>query len=326
MQKRCPLLLFLAFTFITFGTSQSIPQIIFDTDMGPDYDDVGALAVLHALAAQGECEILATVASDGHPSIAPTIEVLNRYFKKPNIPIGSPSDQAPAFTANNGWNDSLIHRYLPEVKTNADYPSAVEIYRKTLAEAADTSVTIVTVGFVSNLSDLLHSGPGQYSSLSGKALIKKKVRSYVAMAGAFPEGREFNVVSDTTSSYDVFRHWPTSILFSGFEIGVKIGTGQKTAQSTAKDSPVQWAYEYNLETYSGQKETSRPSWDHTAVLVGVRPATDYFYVNGPGKFVIHKDGTNSWNPDTSAEHYFLSHKYPYRHLEEVIEDLMMYTP
>lgn len=32
-------------------------SLIFDTDMAPDYDDVGALAVLHALADSGEVRI-----------------------------------------------------------------------------------------------------------------------------------------------------------------------------------------------------------------------------------------------------------------------------
>ena len=36
-------------------------KVIFDTDMLTDFDDVGALACLHALADAGECEILATV-------------------------------------------------------------------------------------------------------------------------------------------------------------------------------------------------------------------------------------------------------------------------
>ena len=36
-------------------------KIIFDTDMITDFDDVGTLACLHALADAGECEILATV-------------------------------------------------------------------------------------------------------------------------------------------------------------------------------------------------------------------------------------------------------------------------
>ena len=35
------------------------PKIIFDTDMVEDYDDVGAMAVLHAMADAGKCEILA---------------------------------------------------------------------------------------------------------------------------------------------------------------------------------------------------------------------------------------------------------------------------
>ena len=87
--------------------------MIFDTDMGPDYDDVGAITLLHALAANGECEILATVASDGYPFIAPTLEVFNRYFKKPDIPIGVPDTSAPDFSCPNHWNDSLVAPLLP---------------------------------------------------------------------------------------------------------------------------------------------------------------------------------------------------------------------
>jgi purine nucleosidase len=83
--------------------------------MGPDYDDVGAIAILHNLAAKGECEILATVASDGQTSIAPTIELFNRYFKKPDIPIGIAAADAPTIEAGNHWNDSLINRFDKEL-------------------------------------------------------------------------------------------------------------------------------------------------------------------------------------------------------------------
>ncbi|RKY61051.1 MAG: hypothetical protein DRP96_04290, partial [Candidatus Neomarinimicrobiota bacterium] len=45
-------------------------KVIFDTDIGPDWDDVGATAVLHTLANQGEAEILAMmVSSGGHSAI-----------------------------------------------------------------------------------------------------------------------------------------------------------------------------------------------------------------------------------------------------------------
>src|SRR5690606_24265346 len=95
------------------------PKIIFDTDMGPDYDDLGAIAVLHALADSGECEILATVASDGHPSIAPTIEVFNRYFGRDSLPVGAAVQGAPDFTAGNGWNDTLITNFAPDLRTKS---------------------------------------------------------------------------------------------------------------------------------------------------------------------------------------------------------------
>ncbi|HAH22177.1 MAG TPA: nucleoside hydrolase, partial [Prolixibacteraceae bacterium] len=57
--------------FSGFAQSAEPVKIIFDSDMGPDFDDVGAITILHALAAKGECEILATMASDGYPTIAP---------------------------------------------------------------------------------------------------------------------------------------------------------------------------------------------------------------------------------------------------------------
>lgn len=89
-------LIYMLATWMLLGSVQvqaqeragEIPKLIFDTDMGPDYDDVGAIAILHTLAVKGECEILATVASDSHTSIAPTIELFNRYLKNRIFPLG----------------------------------------------------------------------------------------------------------------------------------------------------------------------------------------------------------------------------------------------
>lgn len=301
-------------------------KIIFDTDMGPDYDDVGAITILHALADKGECEILATMASDGYPTIAPTIEVFNRYFKKPGIPIGVPGPDAPNFSCPNHWNDSLVVKYLPKLKTNKDYPSATEVYRKVLSAQKDNSVVIVTVGFMSNLADLLKSGPDQYSKLSGKELVAKKVSKWVAMAGGFPQFSEFNVNQHAKASVYVFDNWPTPILFSGFEIGVNIMTGRKVATMGKKGSPVQWAYQYCLSTYEGKQSQNRNSWDHTAVLCAVRNPEKYFYVINNGTFVCNADGSNTWNADKDSNHSFLVHKYPYQTIADVLDDLMLYEP
>lgn len=312
-----------------FGTSLTDPPpvaVIFDTDMGPDYDDVGALAVLHALADSGECTILATVASDAHPLVAPTIDVINRYFQRGDLPIGRAVDGAPDFVAPNGWNDSLVYRFGPEL-ISKEYPPAVAVYRQALANQPDGSVTIVTVGFLSNLSALLQSEADQYSPLNGVDLVRKKVKQLVAMAGAFPNGIEFNVNEHASAAAYTVDNWPTPILFSGFEIGSRIFTGASVARSDASGScPVASAYEYNLRTFAPGGEQSRPSWDQTAVLVAIRDAERYFYVNGPGKFSVSPDGTNQWNPEEDRPHYFLTHKYPLHVIEFVIEQLMLHKP
>lgn len=319
-----PLVIFL---FSFSGTLAKEPvKIIFDSDMGPDFDDVGAITVLHHLAANGECEILATVASDGYPYIAPTLEVFNRYFHHPEIPVGAPGPDAPAFSCPNHWNDSLVVKFLPKLKTNKDYPSATEVYRKVLAAQSDQSVVIVTVGFMTNLAALLKSGPDQFSSLNGRDLVAKKVKKWVAMAGGFPQGNEFNVNQHAQASYYVIQNWPTPVLFSGFEIGEKIMTGGKVAAEGKKGSPTQWAYQYCLATYDKKPMANRNSWDHTAVLCAVRDPEKYFYVIGNGTFVCNPDGSNTWNPDKNSHHSFLVHKYPYQKIADVIDDLMLFDP
>jgi inosine-uridine nucleoside N-ribohydrolase len=299
-------------------------KIIFDTDMGPDYDDVGAIAIIHALADNGECEILATISSNSHPAVAPTIETFNRYYKKPDIPIGVPDQVGIRFTNKNNWNDSLVHRFCPELKNKVDYAPATRVYRQILSSQPDKSVTIVTVGFTTNLENLLKSSGDAYSPLSGIELVRKKVKKLVAMAGKFPEGREYNVYEHKEASFYAFAHWPTPILFSGFEIGSEIFTGNQLAKSGSPDNPVAWAYRYNLATYADTPVENRMSWDQTAVLCAVRNPENYFYVCGPGRFMVDSVGYNRWDPDSNAGHYFLVHKYPYKETAVVLEKLMMH--
>ena len=63
------------------AATRSKPRsVIFDTDMDTDCDDVGALAMLHALADAGEVNILATVVSSKFAYSAPCVEAVNRYY------------------------------------------------------------------------------------------------------------------------------------------------------------------------------------------------------------------------------------------------------
>ena len=139
--------------------------VIFDSDMGPDYDDVGAIALLHAFADSGYIKILATVASTKYEGVAAVFNVLNTYFKRPNLLIGVPGSKALDLKDSQHWTDSLLLNYPHKIKRNDEVLNATEVYRKSLASQPDKSVTIITVGFLTNLADLLQSTPDRYSKL-----------------------------------------------------------------------------------------------------------------------------------------------------------------
>ena len=312
-------------------------RIIFDTDFGPDYDDVGALAMLQAMADSDECTILATIASNQHPYVATAIGVLNTYFRRPDIPIGVVRGKAVSIGASQRWDSVLSARYPHAVRNNDAAWDALRLYRRILALQPDTSVTIVTVGFLTNMANLLQSGPDKYSSLTGLELVRKKVRKLVSMAGRFDkEGNsfmEFNVKMDAASSKYAFDHWPTPILFSGFEIGVKIFTGLAiTGNAAIRHSPVKDVFERCIPMDPHDK-AGRMSWDETAVLVAVRGPERYFDVV-KGRVICSADGRTGWE-DTNTEmgsragvgqDMYLVEKMPPMVLAGVIEGLMMHQP
>ena len=154
--------------------SKPVP-VIFDTDIGPDYDDVGAITILHAMADRGEAKILATVASNKYEGIAAILDIFNTYFHRPDIPIGVPKGKGVNDSDNRHWTDTLLAKYPHKIKRNAEVPDAVRVYRKVLAAGNDQSIIIVTVGPLTNLANQMNSQGDSFSRLGGEELIKKKV-------------------------------------------------------------------------------------------------------------------------------------------------------
>ncbi|MDR3626908.1 MAG: nucleoside hydrolase, partial [Ignavibacteriaceae bacterium] len=286
------------------GVLKEPVQIIFDTDMGGDYDDVGAITELHALADSGYANILATVASVKYEGVAGVINVLNTYFKRPDMLIGVPKGNALTTKDWQHWTDTLLARYPHSIKNNNDVPDAVTIYRKVLASQPDTSVTIVTVGFLTNLANLLASGPDEYSPLPGKELIKQKVKLLVSMAGKFPSGREYNVFSDSAASKIVYENWSAPVLFDGFEIGEKIKSGLPLIKSESiKNSPVKDVFSLCIPK-SKDDADGRMSWDEIAVLVAIKGYQPWFTLQN-GKIVVDESGSNSWDNNGSGQFYLV---------------------
>jgi len=270
--------------------------IIFDSDMGPDYDDVGAITLLHALADSGRAKILATIASTKYDGVACVMNVFNTYFNRPDIPIAVPKGKASILRDPQHWTDTLIANYSHNIKKNEDVPDAGELYRKILSTQPNQSVTIVTVGFLTNLSNLLLSKADQYSSLDGKELVKQKVRQLVCMAGRFPSGSEFNVNQDAVASQNVFSNWPTNILFSGFEIGWKIRVGLPLIHNNAiHNSPVKDVFRISIPM-APEDSAGRMSWDETAVLVAIKGYEPFYHLEY-GSMIVAADGSNTWRAE-----------------------------
>ena len=298
--------------------------IIFDTDMGPDYDDVGAITLLHAFADKGEAIILATIASTKYEGVGPVLNVLNTYFKRPDIPIGVPKGYALTLRDVQHWSDTLRAKYPHHIKNNNETMDAVELYRKVLALQPDTSVTIVTVGFLTNISNLLLSKPDAYSPLSGAELINTKVKNMVCMAGKFPSGKEFNVERDARASINVFKNFPRPLILSGFEIGNRIHTGIPLVQNKQiTNSPVKDVFRISIPLDPEDKE-GRMSWDQTAVLVAVRGYRPNYKLEC-GEMTVGTDGSNGWDPKGTT-HCRLVEAQPPAVVEKIINDLMMHQP
>ena len=321
------LLFFCLCCFITLNVNaqhKKSVNIIFDSDMGPDYDDTGAITILHTLADSGEANILATMASTKYEGVAGVLDVFNTYFHRPNIPVCVPKGYALELRDWQHWTDTLLAKYPHKIRTNAEAGDAVKLYRKILAAQPDKSVTIVTVGFLTNLSNLLNTPGDAYSKLNGKELITKKIKLLVCMAGKFPSGFEFNVMKDAKASQNVYTNWPTPIILSGFEIGQKIHVGLPLIHNEAiKNDPVKDVFRISIPM-AKEDSAGRMSWDETAVLVAIKGYSK-FYTLHQGRMKVADDGSDTWD-DTGKGQAYLVEKVDYHEVEKLINDLIQHQP
>jgi hypothetical protein len=309
-------------------------KIVFDTDMAADVDDVGALAVLHALTDRGEAEILATTVSSRNRYAPACLDAINTWYGRGHLPIGVVRNQIAGYPkdvpgeVSSKYTEEVARKFHHDLRSARDAPDATRVLRRALAGQPDQSVVIVTVGFLTNLKNLLDSEGERDNPMTGEELVRRKVRLWVCMAGKFPEGRfpdggsEYNIGYDTYASVRVANDWPTPAVWSGFEIGANLKTGARLRQ-LPEDSPVRAAYWH----FNGLE--NRESWDQSAVLYAVRGARDYWRESEAGLVLVHArrgQAYNEWLPHPGGRHRYLLEKMPPAELSRVIEDLMLQPP
>jgi Inosine-uridine preferring nucleoside hydrolase len=292
--------------------------VVLDTDMGSDVDDVGAVAVLHALANRGEAKILAMGVSIKNEWTPLCLDALNTYFHRPEIPLGVV--KGPALRDSSKYARQIAQEFPHALQSADSLPDAALLYRKILARQPDRSVVLISIGTLTNLRNLLQTQADESSPLSGVELVKQKVRAWVCMGGKFPKGREFNLVSDGPAAAGAIRNWPTPIVFSGHEIGNVIMTGPGL-EKAGLASPVRRAF----ELYNGL--TPRASYDQTAILYAVRGfnggLTDIWSAKSHGYLDVANDGSDVWRDSNNHRQAYLVEKAPPSTVAKIIEDLML---
>jgi len=233
--------------------------IIYETDMTLDVDDVGALAVLHGLQTEGEVTILGVCYNEVHPLAPAAIDAINTYYNRGTIPIGiytkSLKDPDPSdyYTQDRLTDvDNMTHNLADN--TVAD---AVEVYKQLLATQADSSVVIISVGFLNNLHDLLLDP-------EGLALVKSKVRLLAVMGGLHNDGFNFVRHDLVGQTQYVFENWPGTLVTT--HVGADMITGETLTSSTPSNNPVRRSYE--LEWGVGPNR-GRSSWDQVTTLYAI---------------------------------------------------------
>ena len=302
--------------------AESPVNIILDTDMGGDCDDVGALFILHGAVERGEARLLATMGCISADAIAPCLDAINTWFGRPEIPVGTLKD--PGFLAGPSYTSEIAKRFPHKFPSGKDYPDAVTLYRQVLAKQPDGSVVVLAVGPLRNLANLLKSRPDEASPQDGPALVAKKVRRLDVMGGKYPpladkKEAEWNFKQDLASAALVCSTWPTPVLFNGE--GGSTCSGRRVTYEMPEHDPLTMAYRcYPGVGFAGD----RLSWDPISSLVTVRGAAPWYTVVSGGTNVVDAaTGINTWQADGDRSHSYLAPKAPKHEVETALEDMMV---
>ena len=298
------LILFLIVPALMIAREQQPKRVIYETNMCLAVDDVGGLAVIHALQNRGEAELLAVCLNEVHPDGVAAIDAINTWYGRGDIPVGVYRGPFPDPDTSAYLHDLTK---FPHDLTDKSAPSALEVYRKVLAKQPNHSVTIISVGFMNNLGILIKEEP---------KLVAKKVKELVIMGAHNGDDHNLGFHNTVEAAQNVLEKWPSPIVFH--HLGGDVMTGARLKETPA-DNPVRMAY----YKYSGSKFPDQPSFDQITVLYGVRGACNYFKKISEGTGSIPSGFT--WKMKTRGDavlHYIL----PAKAYAEIIEDLMVEAP
>jgi hypothetical protein len=297
----------------------AVPRIIVDSDIALWWDDVSAFAIANAAADRGDVKYLGAVADVKSADAAPAIDAINTWYGNGDVPVGATLG-AEQNIFDNVYTTELARRFK---HSRREAPDAVALYQRLLAQQPDHSVTIVSLGGHTNLAALLAAGRGQ-----GAALVARKVKQLVVMAGEFPTASRAwtNELIDVPATRYVFnKGWPKSVPITWVDakVGFPLFVGQSVTQAH-KDGPVRAAFQILFP--DGKLDDA--NWDAIAIYYAIYGLGDNVLglTGAGGAASVNSVGAISWvaNPDRPDDRYVQVPSYP--KLASTLNALIDYVP
>jgi inosine-uridine nucleoside N-ribohydrolase len=272
-----------------------VPMIV-DTDIFTNADDVGALASAFAMQRDGEAKVIAvtvntpTYRSAVAPDQVKCVAAIDSFYGASSVPIGTETSA----TGTDAGSSSYLGKCAQlDSGSPPAAATAVNVDTQALGSEPDGSVVMVSIGYMGNLATLI-------SSSTGLQLVKQKVKELVVMGGGYPSWNgENNLAGDPSAAESVAANWPTKIVWSGYEVGQNVLTGQTISSAQPSSSPVRIAY----EAFVGAGNPIQ-SWDLTAVYYAGRPMTPFLSPAGPGTNAINSTtGSNVFTMGIGNQYY-----------------------
>ena len=300
----------------------SAADLLIDTDMMTDCDDVSALELAFACERKGDARVLAVTVSSSYPKSVPVVEAVNAYCGRADLPVGAPKNGTGYRREDSCFLDKVAAEFPHAHASNDDAPDAVEVMRRTLASAKDGSVTLVTLGYLSNVASLLKSGPDTISPFDGRSLLSLKVKEWVCMGGNFPNDPaedNVNFTRDAPAALFALTNYPGPITFVGREIGHNIFLGDRFHELPA-ENPLRRAYELHRGRYG-------TNWDHHTA----DPTTILYAVYGEGDRFGRIEGTLhlksncafTWDDSCPSKMSYLTQREPRAATALAMEQLLL---
>ena len=280
-------------------------RVILDTDIGPDCDDMGALAVLFSYARELGFEVAGICNCTSSSWGTATLDAICSYCGFPDTTLGAFS--RPDFITGEkyeAYNRYIAERFSKKHRQGSLNPIGhLAFYRSLLVDAEDDGIVLITIGMLNCLSDLLDSPPDTLSPLSGRELVERKVHAVISMAAKLPKGREFNVFCDHEAAKHVFEQCPVPMILSDFVLGKTIVSGfSESMEGSQENNPIFKSYQLYTKDNPNKENYKNPSFDLTAVHFACEGEGEIYGLTNAGRLEFYNADPAKY-PHDDATHF-----------------------